>query len=356
MRGRSMRGFRKNLAIAAALALATIFLADAKPAAAVPLDYVALGDSMATGFGNPPGSGYVDVYRGYAQSDLATTVNLNNLAVNGMTSQGLRNALETNSTYQTAVSGADIVTWNIGGNDMGAPRAQYKAEGNACGGVDNQDCLRTAVSTFKGNWDAIIDKLQLLSNQSTVPFRTMDVYNPFVVEDMADGTFAVLKLYVDEANAYMRSTGEANGIPVAEVYEAFNGPSGTEDPIAKGYMVDAIHPSATGHGVIATLLRKLGYAPRIHPDSDTDGWTNWVEGAFIGTTPLLKCGTNANPADFNNDSAFSGADLSTVAAAIGQAVPPAPARKDIAPSLPDGAITGADLSAVAARIGQSCTP
>ena len=89
-------------------------------------------------------------------------------------------------------------------------------------------------------------------------------------------------------------------------------------------------------------------------DSDNDGWTDAAE-AIIGTDPTLACGTGANPADFNGDGFFSGFDLDAIAADIGAAVPPAPARKDIAPNLPDGQITGADLDAVAASIGQSCS-
>ena len=88
-------------------------------------------------------------------------------------------------------------------------------------------------------------------------------------------------------------------------------------------------------------------------DIDGDGWTNGAE-AIIGTNPALACGANANPADFNSDGFFTGADLSAVASHIGQAVPPGPARKDIAPDPPDGQITGADLSGVAGHIGQSC--
>ncbi len=89
-------------------------------------------------------------------------------------------------------------------------------------------------------------------------------------------------------------------------------------------------------------------------DSDNDGWTDAAE-AIIGTNPAQACGTGANPADFNGDGFFSGFDLDSIAADIGTAVPPAPAREDIAPNLPDAQITGADLDAVAASIGQSCS-
>ena len=93
-------------------------------------------------------------------------------------------------------------------------------------------------------------------------------------------------------------------------------------------------------------------------DPDGDGFSNLLE-FFVGTDPCDGCpddpSDDANPADFNNDASFTGADLSAVAADIGQTVPPALARKDIAPDPPDGQISGADLSAVAALIGQSCT-
>jgi len=77
----------------------------------------------------------------------------------------------------------------------------------------------------------------------------------------------------------------------------------------------------------------------------------------VGTDPLLACGTDAWPPDFNNDASVTGADLSTVAAAIGQAVPPAPVRAEIAPDpIGDNTISGADLSSVASRIGRLCSP
>jgi len=90
-------------------------------------------------------------------------------------------------------------------------------------------------------------------------------------------------------------------------------------------------------------------------DGDNDGWSDGAE-TTIGTNAALACGLDANPADFNSDQAFTGFDLSAVAVAIGSSVPPAAARKDIAPEPPDGSITGADLSAIAARIGLACVP
>ena len=60
-----------------------------------------------------------------------------------------------------------------------------------------------------------------------------------------------------------------------------------------------------------------------------------------------------------SDNAAGGVDAhrlddGAVAAVTGQAVPPAPGRRDIDPDPPDQAITSGDLSQVAAVIGQSC--
>ncbi len=101
-----------------------------------------------------------------------------------------------------------------------------------------------------------------------------------------------------------------------------------------------------------TFITAASYGDRCDPD--LDGWSDGAE-ARIGTNSLLACGTNGHPADFNSDLFFTGFDLDAVAGDIGRTVPPAPARKDIAPDPPDGAVTGIDLDQVAGRIGTACT-
>ncbi len=94
-------------------------------------------------------------------------------------------------------------------------------------------------------------------------------------------------------------------------------------------------------------------------DGDGDGWTDVAE-AMIGTDPADACADDLSddawPPDSNNDTLVTSADLSATAAAIGQSVPPAPARYDIDPDPPDQQQTSGDMSQVAARIGLSCAP
>jgi len=56
-------------------------------------------------------------------------------------------------------------------------------------------------------------------------------------------------------------------------------------------------------------------------DPDCDGFSAGVE-TSAGTNPILHCGTNAWPADLNNDGSSDIADISPLTANYGQSVPP----------------------------------
>src|SRR5439155_9378082 len=65
-------------------------------------------------------------------------------------------------------------------------------------------------------------------------------------------------------------------------------------------------------------------------DPDYDGFSSGVESS-AGANPLAHCGPNAWPADVNNDAFSDITGVSALTANFGLAVPPAPARQNIAP-------------------------
>jgi len=230
-------------------------------------DYVALGDSLTTGFG--AFKGYVPRYEAYVETDTGATVTRTNLGQNKWTSSQLLSALRNDPTFRRATREAEIVTWNIGGNDLRAARNSYK--NGTCGGPKNQACLRASVAKLEADWDAITaEVLELRSTKNTI-VRTMAIYNPYVKTDIVSDTwqnddgmneFEDFKIYVDEVNYHIATTSYTMGVPYAGVNLAFNGPTGYEDPKSKGYLsFDGVHPNDTGHRIIADELRKLGYAP-----------------------------------------------------------------------------------------------
>jgi len=221
-------------------------------------NYTALGDSLADGL--IAQEGYVQRYATYVNLDTGANVNTTNLGVPGWHSGDLLNALNTNPVYRNSVQNAQVLTWDIGGDDLANAHDLYTQ--GSCGGTDGQDCLRNAVSTFEQNWSAIINQLVTLRNTSNTIIRTMDIYNPYVAADMQAGIFDTTEPYLDQANNYIHTTAAAAGIPVANVHQAFNGPDGATDPGTLGLLaLDGFHPNDAGHKVIADQLRALGYAP-----------------------------------------------------------------------------------------------
>ena len=90
-------------------------------------------------------------------------------------------------------------------------------------------------------------------------------------------------------------------------------------------------------------------------DPDCDGFTSRVE-SRVGTNPALHCGVNAWPADINNDGFSDISDVSALTGVFGSAVPPAPARYNIAPDPPDGFVDITDVSRMVGFFGLACSP
>jgi lysophospholipase L1-like esterase len=222
-------------------------------------NYTALGDSLAFGALALPLRGYTFLYRNAVANGTGNTVLLYNLGVPGWKSADLLNALRTSWSIRVLIATSRVITWDIGGNDMNAARGSYKA--GTCGGLDNQQCLKDTVAQLKVNWDGIVAELHQLRNFDRTTIRTMDIYNPYVTEDMAVGTdFEVLKFYLDDVNAYIADRSSKEHVGLARVYCSFNGPGGDVDPKSLGYIAfDGFHPNDAGHAEIAKLLAALGY-------------------------------------------------------------------------------------------------
>jgi len=206
-------------------------------------NYVALGDSLAAGTGAASYEGYVERYAAYLEADTGVRVNVTNLGQNGLRSSELLFALRSDPSWRRAVGEADILTVNIGINDLGHAAQAY--EQGTCGGTDNQDCLRGAVQTLRGNWDTISAELLSLRSTKDTIIRVAGLgYTPYLE------TEEVFLPYVDEVNRHIATTASKNGIPYAEVH------------LDQGYISqDGVHPNDEGYEVIAERLRELGYRP-----------------------------------------------------------------------------------------------
>jgi lysophospholipase L1-like esterase len=204
---------------------------------------VALGDSLAVGVGAR--RGYVDRYASYITADTGVRIDLVNLGRSGQTSSQLLHALRNDPAMRKALGTAEVITFNIGINDLGEA-ARAHANGT-CGGGDDRRCLRAAVEEFEDNWSAIIAELLSLRSTEDAIIRTAGIgYTPRVGE-----TF---EPYIREVNRYIATTAAAHDIPYAQPYLK-------EEDMSS----DGVHPNDRGYEVIADRLRELGYGPLSPP-------------------------------------------------------------------------------------------
>jgi lysophospholipase L1-like esterase len=199
------------------------------------LDYVALGDSLAAGVGAR--RGYVDVYADHLREDTGARVELTNLGISGQTSPQLLRALRHDRSTRRALRGAEVVTYNIGINDLGQAWGSYDA--GTCGGAQGKRCLQVAVGELDENWNAISAEITTLSPNETI-IRTVGLgYTPQVGR--------TVEPYLKQVNRNIATSSDESGIPYAEVSLG-----------DKGLGPDGLHPDKSGYEAIAGGLEELG--------------------------------------------------------------------------------------------------
>ena len=199
-------------------------------------DYVALGDSLAAGVGAR--QGYVDRYAEYLRDDTGARVKLTNLGVSGQTSPQLLRALRNDPSTRRALRGAEVVTYNIGINDLGQASGSYEA--GTCGGAQGERCLHAAVRELDENWNEITEEILSLSSPDKTIIRTVGLgYTPHAGR--------AFEPYLKQVNRNIATSADESNIPYAEVSLG-----------DKGLGPDGLHPDESGYEEIADELEELG--------------------------------------------------------------------------------------------------
>lgn len=223
--------------------------------------YVAMGDSAA--FTPPSPDGLIYRYADMLADHFDAEVDLHNRAVGSLHSATMLEQLRTDEQLRAELAEADAVTTNIPINvwieplmTVGGRDGRDPAE---CGGDDSQRCLRDALETYKADTDAIIDELVAICGDDAL-IRLYDTYMIGTGYKLETGTLEISNPYWKAGMDYVEESAARYGIPVAQVYDAFMGPDGTDDPYTKGLLDDdQLHPNADGAELMADLLNELGY-------------------------------------------------------------------------------------------------
>ncbi|KAB7704232.1 hypothetical protein F9802_18245 [Bacillus aerolatus] len=132
------------------------------------LTHLAIGDSIITGIGSEEEESFVSHFSRQLQKQTGKSVELQNEGIPGINSTDL-NALVQKGEFDEQIKQADLITINVGGNDI--LEALY--EGDYQSVIQNFDSMQ---STFTQNLDAMSKAIKQANPDATIVF--LEMYNP----------------------------------------------------------------------------------------------------------------------------------------------------------------------------------
>jgi len=216
-------------------AAATLFLVSAFVRAEVPWTfsnntrYLAIGDSLAAGFGAIPATqGYAYLlYQGGAFDKLTNTI-FANAAVPGATSA---HVLAFQVPQAVNIFRPHVVTISVGGNDLLA----------ILGGADPVATL----TNFQANLAQILGGLR-----AGLPQARIIIGNQYDIPEITAFIPGATQI-IDSFNAIIAAVAQATGVRVADVFGAFQGRTGLLLVERHGASAFEVHPTNAGYRVMA---------------------------------------------------------------------------------------------------------
>lgn len=272
--------------------------------------YVALGDSITTGYGLGGEQSFAEIVakeNGYALNDT--------LAADGATSEELLDVVTDPANTET-LKNADLITITIGGNDLMGALYQFLADAynadkedaskidaedvqdalagkegtadlqsalisvaaNAIGGFPKSDTATAALTTFRQNLASIITAIKTANPDVTIIVANQ--YNPYsyAAEEVTDlvylGLLATTVANVFEDGVHALNTVITSGAAyyqVADVHITFEEAEMNPCNASFSPMNLDFHPNAYGHGLIAAAITaKLPETPEPEPDPEVE--------------------------------------------------------------------------------------
>lgn len=190
---------------------------------------------------------YPDLYAAHIKEDLGITVNVQDHRILLSLTGNLVEMLQADEALQAAVRGAEVIIVWAGGEDI----FQALDRGDV-------DC-EPVIDAYGEDLNALMAEILALRDDEKTIIRLLNHYiwvKRLKQFDMFEEKGACL----EAVNQQIHQVGSQYGIPVAPVWETFNGPTGQEDPGEKGYLgPDGYRLSPEGDAMVAELLRELGY-------------------------------------------------------------------------------------------------
>ena len=145
---------------------------------------------------------------------------------------------------------AEVITIGIGFQDMSSATRIPS---------DKPHMLHEKLKAFRKNYDAVLTEILTLESPTDTIIRVMDFHCPYVRKHKDLGIYEDTKRIWMAFSECIYQVSMEHGIPVAQVFQAMNGPDGDDDPKKKGYIAGGGNLTHKGCWVVADLFRELGY-------------------------------------------------------------------------------------------------
>ncbi len=217
--------------------------------------YVALGDSIAYGYGleNREEQSYVSLIRKHLEKQYDYTI-VSNFGTNGMRSGELLDILTNpdNKNYQKyrrTLYYADVVTLSIGSNDLlHLVRLDLNMEELIQNG---QEMFEEACQGFKKNFPRIIEEIHRINPK--VKIYADNIYNPAKGLTAFGSVYDVAEHYISLMNKCFYDSGEYQLVDIKSGFDRAG--KSLINVSWKGREIDP-HPSVEGHQKIAEMVIK----------------------------------------------------------------------------------------------------
>jgi hypothetical protein len=212
-------------------------------------DLVIMSDSTLIGVGRR--------YAAFIQEDLGVQVELHDLWRGDLSAAALLDNLRNDEKWRSAAAGAEVIVYF--GNPIGTATGDWHCVSRPYAVTD---CSPETFTAYQAALEAVAEEILGLRAGAPTLLRATDFYVPVLSLWREAGVAADCTGCIETMNAAVHAAAAAHGVPVAHVYDAFNGPNHDQDARDLGYIgADGVHTSDLGKDVIAGLLRDLGYAP-----------------------------------------------------------------------------------------------
>jgi lysophospholipase L1-like esterase len=229
--------------------------------------FVAVGDSISYGKDCPGCATFVDLFAGGLARRAGVTVSRTNWSVPGLSTGRLLEMVQHHAGLRSDLAGADVVTVTIGVNDL-----PWNPGINACGATPREGqidwtkitpgCLSQTARQYGDRLGRILDEIGRLRAGKPTLLLLTGIYDEWIGRPgvPADALTIVARGVRLFDRAEWRDAAVHDGA-VADLFHAFNGPSGRDDAGRFLEPSHGVHPNQRGHGVIAGALFRLGLAP-----------------------------------------------------------------------------------------------